>query len=100
VMSSTELLAADYYGALGLPWGVDALADQREAGEIAWGVGEIPAVAVAVLLALRWAREDERLARRTDRAADRDGDAELAAYNAMLADLAERDSDPAARRDG
>lgn len=94
VMSSTALLAADYYGALGLPWGVDALADQREAGEIAWGIGEIPAVAIAVLLALSWARADERLARRSDRAADRDGDAELEAYNAMLAGLAERRVDP------
>ena len=92
VMSSTELLAADYYGALGLPWGVDALADQHEAGEIAWGIGEIPAVGVAVLLALSWSRDDARLARRKDRAADRDGDAELNAYNEMLAGLAERDN--------
>ncbi len=91
VMSMSELLAADYYGALGLPWGVDALADQHEAGEIAWGIGEIPAVAVAVMLAIRWSRDDARLAKRSDRAADRDGDAELAAYNAMLADLADRD---------
>ncbi|MFV0427696.1 MAG: cytochrome c oxidase assembly protein [Beutenbergiaceae bacterium] len=91
LMSTTELLAADYYGALGLPWGVDALADQRNAGEIAWGIGEIPAVAIAVLLAVRWSRADERLARRSDRAADRDGDAELVAYNQMLAGLAAED---------
>ncbi|MFV0254053.1 MAG: cytochrome c oxidase assembly protein [Beutenbergiaceae bacterium] len=91
LMNTTELLAADYYGALGLPWGVDALADQRDAGEIAWGIGEIPAVAIAVVLAIRWSRDDERLARRTDRAADRDGDADLAAYNAMLAGLAAAD---------
>lgn len=90
VMSSTELLAADYYGALGLPWGVDALADQHEAGEIAWGIGEIPAVGVAVLLAIQWSREDERVARRKDRAAERDGDAELHAYNEMLAGLSDR----------
>lgn len=91
LMSTTELLAADYFGALGLPWGVDALADQRDAGEIAWGIGEIPAVGIAVILALRWSREDARVARRTDRAADRDGDAELAAYNAMLAGLAKEE---------
>lgn len=91
MMGMTELLAADYYGALGLPWGVDALADQHEAGEIAWGIGEIPAVAVAVMLAISWARDDQRLARRKDRAADRDGDAELAAYNRMLAELSESD---------
>ncbi|WP_240134086.1 cytochrome c oxidase assembly protein [Actinotalea caeni] len=91
LMTMTELLAADYYGALGLPWGVDALADQHAAGEIAWGIGEIPAVGVAVLLALAWARDDARLARRKDRAADRDGDVELEEYNRMLADLAERE---------
>src|SRR3546814_9104726 len=32
ITTMTELLAADYFGALGLPWGVDALADQRAAG--------------------------------------------------------------------
>lgn len=90
VMSSTELLAADYYGALGLPWGVDALADQETAGEIAWGIGEIPVVGLAVLVAVSWIRDDERTARRTDRAADRDGDADLEDYNRMLADLRDR----------
>lgn len=90
VMSSTELLAADYYGALGLPWGVDALADQRTAGEIAWGIGEIPVVVLAVLVAVAWIRDDERTARRTDRAADRDGDAELEDYNRMLSALGDR----------
>ena len=46
---------------------------------------------MAVLLALAWARDDARLARRKDRAADRDGDVELEEYNRMLADLAERE---------
>lgn len=87
ITTMTELLAADYFGALGLHWGVDALADQRAAGEIAWGIGELPSLSVAVLLAVAWARDDARTARRKDRAADRDGDAELLAYNAMLADL-------------
>lgn len=91
ITTMTELLAADYFGALGLHWGVDALADQRAAGEIAWGIGEIPSLAVAVLLAMSWARDDARIARRKDRAADRDGDAELEAYNEMLADLSDRD---------
>ncbi|WP_420113846.1 cytochrome c oxidase assembly protein [Pseudactinotalea sp.] len=91
ITTMTELLAADYFGALGLPWGVDALADQRAAGEIAWGIGEIPSLAVAVLLAMSWARDDARIARRKDRAADRDGDAELAAYNEMLSELSDKD---------
>lgn len=92
ITTMTELLAADYFGALGLPWGVDALADQRAAGEIAWGIGEIPSLMVAVLLAISWSRDDARTARRKDRSADRDGDAELSAYNEMLAGLAEKNS--------
>ncbi|MDT5010605.1 MAG: hypothetical protein QOH57_2222, partial [Mycobacterium sp.] len=35
-----------------------------------------------------------RTAKRLDRAADRDEDADLAAYNAMLAQLAHRESGP------
>jgi cytochrome c oxidase assembly factor CtaG/putative copper export protein len=94
ITTMTELLAADYFGALGLPWGVDALADQRTAGAIAWGIGEVPSLLVAVLLAISWARDDARTARRKDRAADRDGDAELAAYNEMLSGLKDRADQP------
>jgi cytochrome c oxidase assembly factor CtaG/putative copper export protein len=78
-----ELLAADWFSRLGL--GVDALADQRTGGAIAWGIGEMPTLVLAIVLAVQWSRSDERETRRRDRAADRDGDAELAAYNAMLA---------------
>ncbi|MCK9871387.1 hypothetical protein MRI28_17375 [Nocardiopsis dassonvillei] len=42
-----------------------------------------------IVLAVLWARSDARLARRKDRQADRDGDAELKAYNAYLQQLAE-----------
>ncbi len=49
-------------------------------------------VAVALILAVQWARADDREAKRRDRAADRDGDAELNAYNAMLAGMADQDS--------
>lgn len=90
---STALLAADWFGALGLPWGVDALADQRRGANLAWAIGELPTLALAIAVAVQWSRDDERTARRRDRAADRDGDAELVAYNAMLAALAARGSD-------
>jgi putative copper resistance protein D len=79
------LLLADWYGALG--WGTDALADQRTAGAIAWSVGELPTVALAVVVALSWSRSDDRESKRLDRAAERGGDADLAAYNDMLAKL-------------
>lgn len=93
IMESTALLAADHFGWLGLPWGVDALADQNLGGQITWGIGELPTLVLAVVVAVRWAQEDERTARREDRRAVRDHDADLAAYNAMLAGLAERDRD-------
>ncbi|PFG40063.1 putative copper resistance protein D [Georgenia soli] len=85
IISQTSLLAADYFGWLGLPWGVDALADQEKGGAITWGVGELPTLALAIGVAVAWAKDDTRAARRSDRAADRDHDAELRAYNAMLA---------------
>ena len=43
-----------------------------------------------IALLIQWRRSDRRTATRLDRAADRDDDAELAAYNAMLAQMAQR----------
>ena len=90
VMNATTVLQAGYFDALARPWGRDLLADQQYGGGIGWAVGEIPAVLFALVVAVQWARSDDRNARRQDRAADRDGDAELAEYNAMLARLAGR----------
>ncbi|MGW0857923.1 cytochrome c oxidase assembly protein [Streptomyces sp. NPDC002690] len=70
--------------------GVDALADQSWAGGIAWAFSEVPSVLVLIALVFQWYRSDQRLAKREDRAADRDGDQELAAYNAYLASLQAR----------
>jgi putative membrane protein/putative copper resistance protein D len=70
--------------------GIDALADQNAAGGIAWAFSEIPSVLVLLALLFQWYGSEQRQARRTDRAADRDGDKELEAYNAYLASLAAR----------
>jgi len=67
--------------------GIDALADQNAAGGIAWAFSEIPSVLVLLALLFQWYRSEQRQARRSDRAADRDGDKELEAYNAYLATL-------------
>jgi putative copper resistance protein D len=45
-----------------------------------------------IALLLQWRRSDQRTATRLDRAADRDDDADLTAYNAMLAEMAKRDA--------
>ncbi|MFH8467115.1 cytochrome c oxidase assembly protein [Streptomyces sp. NPDC017991] len=67
--------------------GIDALSDQNAAGGIAWAFSEIPSVLVLLALLFQWYRSEQRQARRSDRAADRDGDKELEAYNAYLASL-------------
>ncbi|MEU1303844.1 cytochrome c oxidase assembly protein [Streptomyces shenzhenensis] len=67
--------------------GIDALADQSAAGGIAWAFSEIPSVLVLIALLFQWYGSEQRQAKRKDRAADRDGDKELEAYNAYLASL-------------
>jgi cytochrome c oxidase assembly factor CtaG/putative copper export protein len=88
VMSSETPIAGDFYRALALPWVPDPLRDQQLGGGLAWASGEIPLLLVVIAMLVQWARQDERSARRDDRRADADGDAELAAYNAMLRQLA------------
>lgn len=91
LMGTQTVLAGDFYRSLGLPWHTDLLADQRLGGGIAWSTGEVPLVLVMLALLIQWRRSDNRTATRLDRAADRDEDAELAAYNNMLAKLSKMD---------
>lgn len=92
VIQMNSLIAADHFGRLGLGWWVDAMTDQRIGGEITWGIGELPTLALAIILVYLWSRADTKEAQRRDRRADRDEDAELEAYNEMLARLAEQDA--------
>jgi cytochrome c oxidase assembly factor CtaG/putative copper export protein len=91
LMSMGSVMAESYYRGLALPWNADLFSDQKVGGSIAWSAGEIPLVLVMIALVVQWSRSDERTARRVDRAADRDDDADLAAHNAMFAELARRD---------
>jgi cytochrome c oxidase assembly factor CtaG/putative copper export protein len=91
LMGTRGVLGETFYRSLHLSWHTDLLADQRLGGGIAWAAGEIPLVIVMIALLVQWTRSDQRTAKRLDRAAERDDDAELAAYNAMLAELARRD---------
>lgn len=67
--------------------GIEALADQSAAGGIAWAFSEIPSVVVLIALVFQWYKSEERQSQRSDRAADRNGDKDLEAYNAYLASL-------------
>jgi cytochrome c oxidase assembly factor CtaG/putative copper export protein len=91
IMTGTGLLLADWYGAMGRDWGISALADQQRGGGIAWSVGEIPTIALAIYVAVQWSRTDDKETRRRDRNADRTNEAELTEYNDRLARLAVRD---------
>lgn len=92
IMQGEGLLLADWFGAMGRTWGEPPLVDQQSGGAIAWSVGEIPSVVLAVILAMQWSRDEARIAKRLDRQAARDEDAQLRAYNEMLGTLSGKDS--------
>ncbi len=91
LMSSGALLAPDWWHALGQADDAALLADQQKGGAIAWGAGDIPSLLLGAALVVGWIRSDARETRRLDRQADRDGDAELRAYNEQLASMARHD---------
>jgi putative copper resistance protein D len=91
MISGTTLLGGDFFPTIDIPWVTDPLADQRYGGGVAWAIGELPSLVLALTVALQWFRTDSAESVRQDRRADRDGDAELTAYNERLAALAKRD---------
>ncbi|QIK64813.1 bifunctional copper resistance protein CopD/cytochrome c oxidase assembly protein [Leucobacter viscericola] len=91
MMTGDSLMLADWFGAMGRTWGATPLADQSLGGGIAWGIGELPTLALALIVAVQWSRNDTKVQKRKDRAADRSGEAELHAYNEMLEKQAARD---------
>ncbi|BBY15048.1 ABC transporter permease [Mycolicibacterium litorale] len=91
LMGMQTVIAEGFYRSLQLSWHNDLLGDQKLGGSIAWAAGEIPLVLVLLALLIQWRRSDQRDAKRLDRAAERDHDADLAAYNAMLAELSRRE---------
>jgi putative copper resistance protein D len=91
IMQSSEPIGVDWYIQVQPPWLPNLLADTTAGGSIAWALGEIPTFLLLVIVAVMWSRNDTRLAKQLDRAADRDGDADLKAYNAQLGALNDRD---------
>lgn len=87
VMSASYVIAESFYEVLDRPYATDLLRDQYVGGGIAWATGEIPLVLVLIAIFAQWVRSDAREARRHDRQADRDSDAELERYNAYLESL-------------
>ncbi|HWI32393.1 MAG TPA: bifunctional copper resistance protein CopD/cytochrome c oxidase assembly protein, partial [Microbacterium sp.] len=92
IMMQSGLMVAEWFGAMGRTWGATPLEDQYAGGGVAWSIGELPTLVLAITVAIQWSRSDDRAQRRSDRHADRTGDTELEEYNATLAALAERDA--------
>ena len=94
LLGGTRVLQSDYFQTVYADrgWGADPLTDQSYGAGLAWGLGEVPTLFVAVAVTVLWVRDDSRESRRSDRRADRDGDAELYAYNEMLSKLGNRGS--------
>lgn len=87
IMQSTTPIGVDWYGQVQPPWMFNLLKDSYAAGGVAWAIGEVPTLILAIIVVYQWARSDTKLATRLDRAAQRDGDAELNSYNEKLARL-------------
>ena len=93
LMATEVLIQPDWFGNMGRPWGLSAIEDQKLGAGSMWGIGEIPTLMLALGVALGWSRSDARESKRSDREADRSGEAELHAYNDMFAQLAAADKD-------
>src|SRR3954452_21015361 len=98
IMQSTTIIAGSYYTGLARTWGPSLADDQNIGGGILWASGDLVGLLFLAVLVVQWMRADSRDAARIDRQLDRaarggaPGQDEFAAYNAMLARLAERDA--------
>lgn len=90
LMSSGSLLAPDWWHALGQTDDAALIEDQQTGGAIAWAAGDLPSLLLGLALLVGWFRSDARETRQSDRRSNRDGDAELRAYNEQLAAMSRR----------
>lgn len=86
VMSGGFALS-EHFETMGAMMGIDPLEDQQVGGGIAWAFGELPILIVGMYVFSQWVRDESRAAKRYDRQAARDDDAELRKYNEALARL-------------
>src|SRR5699024_10118234 len=93
LMQMRSPMNADFYQRLDFPFAVDILHDQWVGAAIAWGLGELPLLIVAIAHGVQWYRSEDREAKRYDRHQDRTGGQDLQAYNAMLASMAGKGGD-------
>jgi putative copper resistance protein D len=94
IMSSSTVIAGDYYLELARPWGPSLLHDQDIGGGLLWVAGDLIGLLVVAAMFVQWSRADTREATRLDRTFDRGAEDDAwASYNARLTALAQRDGD-------
>jgi len=70
LLSSTSVIARDWYASNGRTWGASPLSDQRTGAGILWVAGELFGLALGAVVLVRWMAHSEREARRHDRLLD------------------------------
>ncbi len=70
LLSSTTVIAADWYAGTGRTWGSSALSDQRAGAGILWAAGELFGLVLGAVVLVQWMAHSEREARRHDRLLD------------------------------
>ena len=73
IMMQNGLMVAEWFGSMGRTWGQTPLEDQYTGGGVAWSIGEIPTLILAITVAIQWSRSDDRMQRRRDRQVDHRG---------------------------
>jgi cytochrome c oxidase assembly factor CtaG len=71
IMNQDDLVGGEWYAALPLDWLPDPAEDQRIAGGILWGTGDIVGLSFFFVLFVQWVRSSMREATREDRRLDR-----------------------------
>ena len=89
MMTGGDVLAQEWFRQIPRTWGNTLDEEQSLGAALSWALGDYPVAILAIALVYSWIKSDARDARRHDRQAHRDGGAELAAYNAYLAGLAD-----------
>ena len=84
LMATSDVLAKEWFAALGRTWGNSLQEDQSIGATLGWVLGDYPIVILGGALIWAWVRSDAREAKRFDRRADRDDDEELRRYNEHL----------------
>lgn len=75
LLAQGDPVAANYYGALKLPFISDLLVDQHRGAILAWALGELPVILTVIVLVARWARQDGSPGRPPEHTEMRLGDA-------------------------